>query len=341
MDKRSAIFLDEMGIGVQWQLRQRPAAPAAGELPAEAEPLADAAQDDIAPPTMEAAELPVPEHLAATAAAPAAATAAVNTAAPTEAVTMAPASASPSAPVAAPVPVSVPASASGKTAGAEDMSWFDDVPAPMVAPTLKGKPAAAAATSAAPLSDAAIAVLDWPALQSAISHCTRCTLCQSRQQPTIGRGSQTAGTVAVVAAASAQDEAAAELVSGDAGQLLGNMLSAIELDLAGDVYLTALVKCRPVDEQGQARAPSASELQACRPYLERELALTGATLAITFGQHAARGLMLGAAARGSVMAYGASGLPVVATYHPDDLLQRPQDKAKAWADLCLARSVRD
>jgi hypothetical protein len=78
MDKRSAIFLDEMGIGVQWQLRQRPAAPAAGELPAEAEPLADAAQDDIAPPTMEAAELPGPEHLAATAAAPAAATAAVN-----------------------------------------------------------------------------------------------------------------------------------------------------------------------------------------------------------------------------------------------------------------------
>ncbi|MFC0168692.1 uracil-DNA glycosylase family protein [Pseudoduganella danionis] len=336
MDKRSAIFLDEMGIGVQWQLRQRPAAPAASELPAEAEPLADAAQDEIAPPTMEAAELPVLEHLAATAAAPAAATAAVNTAAPMDAVTMAPAS--PSAPVAAPSPVSVPASALGKTAGAEDMSWFDDVPAPIVAPTLKGKPAAVAA---APLSDAAIAALDWPALQSAISHCTRCSLCQSRQQPTIGRGSQTASTIAVVAAASAQDEAAAELVSGDAGQLLGNMLGAIELDLAGDVYLTALVKCRPVDEQGQARAPSAAELQACRPYLERELALTGATLAITFGQHAARGLMLGAAARGSVMTYGASGLPVVATYHPDDLLQRPQDKAKAWADLCLARSVRD
>jgi DNA polymerase len=157
-------------------------------------------------------------------------------------------------------------------------------------------------------------------------------------QPTIGRGSQTAGTVAVVAAASAQDEAAAELVSGDAGQLLGNMLSAIELDLAGDVYLTALVKCRPVDA-GTARA---LVHRNCKPAV-RSGARTGAdraTLAMTFGQHAARGLMIGAAARGSVMAYGASGLPVVATYHPDDLLQRPQDKA-AWADLCLARSVRD
>lgn len=225
------------------------------------------------------------------------------------------------------------------------MSWFDDVPAPLAAPKLKGAPPAAApepaAATAVPLSDAAIAALDWPALQNAISNCTRCSLCSSRQQPIHARGSRTAATIALVAAATAQDEQATELVSGDAGQLLGNMLKAIDLDVQNDVYLTSLVKCRAVDGQGNDRAPSAQELQACRPYLERELALTGATLAMTFGQHAARGLMLGAAARGSVMAYGAAGLPVVATYHPDDLLQRPQDKAKAWADLCLARSVRD
>jgi DNA polymerase len=72
---------------------------------------------------------------------------------------------------------------------------------------------------------------------------------------------------------------------------------------------------------------SAEEVQACRPFLERELALTGARMAMTFGQFAAKGLMMGAAARGKVMHYGASGLPVVATYHPDDLLQRPEDKA--------------
>ena len=230
--------------------------------------------------------------------------------------------------------------AAGKAVDGEDMSWFDDVPAPMVAPTLKGaQPAAAAA--GAPLSDEAIATLDWAALDSAIKHCTRCTLCHSRQQPVAGRGSHHASTIALVASASAQDEMEGELVAGDAGQLLGNMLGAIELDMADQVYLTTLVKCRPVNEQGQERAPNAQELQACRPYLERELALTCATLVITFGQHAARGLMLGAAARGAVMSYGAGGLPVVATYHPNDLLQRPQDKAKAWADLCLARSVRD
>jgi DNA polymerase len=77
---------------------------------------------------------------------------------------------------------------------------------------------------------------------------------------------------------------------------------------------------------------------ACRPFLERELALTGARMAMTFGQFAAKGLMMGPAARGKVMHYGAQQLPVVATYHPDDLLRKPEDKAKAWADLCLAKA---
>lgn len=314
MDQRSAIFLDAMGIGVQWQLRQRPAAPAFEVLDAELE-----------------AEIEVEVKAEVKAEVEAEVKAEVKAEVEAEI-----------APVVSAemvIPTPAPRAASGKAADGEDMSWFDDVPAPIRAPTLKGTPPAVAAAAA--LSDAAIAALDWPALQQAISHCSRCTLCHSRQQPTVGRGSQSAGTIALVAAASAQDELAAELVAGDAGQLLGNMLNAIELDMASDVYLTALVKCRPVNEHGQERAPNAQELQACRPYLERELALTGATLAITFGQHAARGLMLGAAARGTVMSYGASGLPVVATYHPNDLLQRPQDKAKAWADLCLARSVRD
>src|SRR5471032_1317690 len=89
-------------------------------------------------------------------------------------------------------------------------------------------------------------------------------------------------------------------------------------------------RCRP-------RA-TPDEAAACRPYLERELALTGAAMLVTLGQAAAKGL-LGAAARGKVLRRGE--LPVVATYHPDDLLRRPEDKAKAWGDLCLARAARD
>lgn len=175
--------------------------------------------------------------------------------------------------------------------------------------------------------------MDWPALQAAVATCTRCPLCETRQAAVNGRGAENASWIAIAAAPTQQDEQAVEAVSGQAGLLLNNMLKAIELKPDADIYVTNVVKCRPPE-----RNPTGEEVIACRPFLERELALTGATMAMTFGQFAARGLMMGPAARGKVMRYGANQLPVVATYHPDDLLSKPEDKAKAWADLCLAKA---
>lgn len=181
--------------------------------------------------------------------------------------------------------------------------------------------------------------MDWPALQSAVSNCTRCPLAATRRNAVNGRGPEQAAWLAIATGPSALDETEIRPLVGDAGQLLDNMFKAIALKPEADVYVTHLVKCRPATDDGAQRNPTADELTACRPYLDRELALTGATMAMTFGQFAARGLMMGPAARGKVMRYG--DLPVVATYHPDDLLARPEDKAKAWGDLCLARTARD
>src|SRR5690606_33839003 len=94
---------------------------------------------------------------------------------------------------------------------------------------------------------------------------------------------------------------------------------------------------------GGDRAPTAEEAAACRPFVERELALTGAGVVLTLGQIAANGL-LGkalqeplAGTRGRTHALGA--VPLVATLHPGELLRRGGDKALAWADLCRARSL--
>jgi DNA polymerase len=43
--------------------------------------------------------------------------------------------------------------------------------------------------------------------------------------------------------------------------------------------------------------------------------------------------------RGQVTRYGDTGIPLVVTYHPAYLLRTPQDKAKAWQDLCLVRDL--
>jgi DNA polymerase len=329
---RSSVFLDEMGIGVQWKLRGGPETDADDGFVAAVQALADGAPErDVKP--VAAAVVSAPAPVPAGPAAPSA------PGAPTAATALQPVAPPPSVAPVTTMPVAVrpqeasaPAAASAATVAApapatppgdDSNAWFDDAPAP---------------ARSAPVSDEAIASMDWDALKAAVSTCTRCPLCETRRAAVNGRGASNAKWIAIGSAPSRLDEKDVQAISGEAGQLLNNMLKAIDLQPESDVYVTNLVKCRPAAPDGGDRAPAAEELLACRPYLERELALTGASMAMTFGQHAAKGLMLGAAARGKVMHYGASQLPVVATYHPDDLLRKPEDKAKAWGDLCLAKA---
>lgn len=184
------------------------------------------------------------------------------------------------------------------------------------------------------VSAAAIARMDWPALRAAVHACTRCGLCRERGAAVPGRGPAQAPWLVLGTAPAADDEAQARPLAGAPGQLLDNMLKAIAVAPEQDAYVTTLVKCRPPGD----RAPTADEMAACRPYLEREIALAGTRAVVTLGHTAAKGL-LGAAARGKVLRL--QQIPVVATYHPADLLRKPADKARAWADLCLARSAFD
>jgi len=120
------------------------------------------------------------------------------------------------------------------------------------------------------------------------------------------------------------------------------MLGAVGLARDTNAYVTNLIKCRPTSVNGGDRAPTLDEARACRPYLERELALTGAGMVLTLGQIAANALQdkpLGeplAQSRGQVHAF--NGVKLVATLHPGELLRRGADKALAWADLCLAKA---
>ena len=330
---RSAIFLEEMGIGAHWSLRNRPAAPASvdaaepaderlGEAEAEQSAFTRAVMQAVMePPVVEqpVRAHPVDEQPVREQPAPAAARPPMPEAPPASAPRAVPVTAVDDAPMA-------PSAPRTDMAGDDSTAWFDEAPVP---------------ARAAPVSDEAIAAMDWAQLRTAVSTCTRCQLCATRRNAVNGRGATDASWIALSAGPSRLDEKDNQPVAGEAGQLLDNMLKAIALKPDADVYVTNLVKCRPAAEDGADRPPTIDELTACRPYLHRELQLTGASMAMTFGQHAAKGLMMGPAARGKVMRYGAAELPVVATYHPDDLLRRPEDKAKAWGDLCLAKAARD
>jgi DNA polymerase len=178
--------------------------------------------------------------------------------------------------------------------------------------------------------------MDWTALQAAVKSCTRCDLCHSRKAAVPGRGDANAQWLVLGAAPTAADEDQQRSIAADPGQLLDNMLKAIGVATDEDAYVTTLVKCRPTTADGADRLPTADELSACRPYLERELELAGTRIILTLGHTAGKGL-LGGAARGKVLRY--DGIPTIATYHPADLLRKPEDKAKAWSDLCLAKAA--
>jgi uracil-DNA glycosylase family 4 len=187
-----------------------------------------------------------------------------------------------------------------------------------------------------------IASMGWDALRAAVASCTRCGLCKGGAKPVFGSGAQQAQWLVAAGATNARDEKEASAVTGEAGVLLGNMLAAVGLSRDSNAYVTNLIKCRPTAANGGDRAPTADEAAACRPYLERELALTGATQVLTLGQIAANGLQGKplseplSSSRGTVHAI--NGVPLVATLHPGELLLRGGDKALAWADLCLAKA---
>ncbi|HBH39132.1 MAG TPA: uracil-DNA glycosylase, partial [Curvibacter sp.] len=95
------------------------------------------------------------------------------------------------------------------------------------------------------------------------------------------------------------------------------------------------------------RNPQPEEVLQCEPYLRRQVALLQPQVILALGRFAAQSLLqhsvpdvatmpLGRL-RGQVHQY--EGVPVVVSYHPAYLLRTPQDKAKAWADLCLARGL--
>jgi uracil-DNA glycosylase len=179
--------------------------------------------------------------------------------------------------------------------------------------------------------------MDLAALALAASECQACGLCQRRKNTVWGVGDSQADWMVVGDPPSEEEEAQGQPFVGPAGELLDNMLRAVGVSRERGAYVTSVTKCRP-----PSRAiPSAQELAQCSTYLARQVALVKPKVIIAMGRFALEVLTqsrdhLGKL-RGRTHAF--EGVPVIATYHPSALLRTQTDKAKAWADLCLAMTV--
>jgi len=184
---------------------------------------------------------------------------------------------------------------------------------------------------------ATVAAMDWTELRETVAACQACKLCEGRTNTVFGVGDERADWLVVGEAPGENEDLQGEPFVGQAGKLLDNMLRALGLARGKGVYIANVLKCRPPHN----RNPEPDEVAQCEPFLRRQVELLQPRIILAMGRFAVQSLLdtqepIGKL-RGKVHEY--NGVPVVVTYHPAYLLRNLPDKAKAWADLCLARAV--
>ncbi len=203
--------------------------------------------------------------------------------------------------------------------------------------TAERNPAIAAQETPAALPESLIKTMGWDALYAAIKSCTHCELAKSRTQAVPGVGDIHAEWMFIGEAPGANEDRQGEPFVGDAGKLLDAILAAIGLARGKNVYIANVLKSRPPGN----RDPKPEEVEACLPYLERQIDLIKPKLIVALGRFAAQSLLVTntpiGKLRGTVHQY--HGVPLIVTYHPAYLLRNSLDKAKVWEDLVLARDT--
>jgi DNA polymerase len=176
------------------------------------------------------------------------------------------------------------------------------------------------------------------AVAKAAAECTRCPLYASATNAVPGEGNPDADLVCVGEAPGENEDREGRPFIGASGQLLTKILAAIKL-AREDVFIANVLKHRPPGN----RNPRPDEVEACSPYLVRQLELIRPKVILCFGTFAAQTLLntktpIGKL-RGAVHRY--YGTPLVVTYHPAALLRNPTWKRPTWEDVQLARRILD
>ncbi|MDO8502948.1 MAG: uracil-DNA glycosylase [Gemmatimonadaceae bacterium] len=175
-------------------------------------------------------------------------------------------------------------------------------------------------------------------LASALESCTRCPLYKTANHAVPGEGNTNARLVCVGEAPGASEDETGRPFVGAAGQLLTKILAAVDLTRE-EVFIGNVIKHRPPGN----RNPTPGEIEACSPWLVRQLELIKPKVILALGTFAAQTLLntktpLGKL-RGEIHRY--HGIPVVVTYHPAALLRNPSWKRPTWEDVKLARRILD
>ena len=177
-------------------------------------------------------------------------------------------------------------------------------------------------------------MMQWQELEQVCMSCTKCGLCETRNNVVFGVGPRDAKIMFIGEGPGEQEDLKGEPFVGPAGKLLDDMMSIIDLNRE-NAYIANIVKCRTP----RNRDPLETEQDACIEYLRNQVALIRPKIIVCLGRIAATRLIRAdfriTREHGTWTERGGTWLTT--TYHPSALLRDVTKRPEAFEDLIAIR----
>ena len=177
-------------------------------------------------------------------------------------------------------------------------------------------------------------------LKTEVLSCKKCPLGNSRLNAVFGVGDPYTNIMFIGEGPGFQEDHKGEPFVGRAGALLDKIIAAMGFTRQ-TVYIANIVKCHPMKNPSNPelktndRPPTQDEMQACKPYLDKQIEIIAPKVLVTLGSSSTKALLQTeetiSSLRGKFKEY--HGIKLMPTYHPAALLRNPSLKKDVWHDM--------
>mgnify|MGYP000017520796 FL=1 len=182
---------------------------------------------------------------------------------------------------------------------------------------------------------------EYQKLVEEILSCRKCDLWKTRTNAVVGEGPLNAEIMFIGEAPGYNEDIQGRPFVGAAGKLLTELITKIIGIERSSVYITNVVKCRPPEN----RDPKEDEINACTPYLLRQLEIIKPKIIVTLGRHSTKFIfklmskpfysisrVRGKVFVGRILSFDTRVIP---TYHPAAALYNPRLRSEIEKDFHL------
>jgi DNA polymerase len=166
-------------------------------------------------------------------------------------------------------------------------------------------------------------------LNQQIALCRKCDIARLRTKVVPGEGAEDAAIMFIGEAPGWHEDQQGRPFVGQAGQFLDRLLASINLK-RDKVFITNVIKTRPPDN----RDPLPTEIENCRPWLDRQIEIIKPTMIVTLGRYSMARYFPGKSiSKVHGTAVKKDGVIYFAMYHPAAALHQASLRKDIEADM--------